>query len=171
MEVFWSLRMNDGHDSYPMGYRHQHDHDLALFKREHPEYLMGEPEDWEKYSDGLRRSWSHLDFKYPEVREHIFALIQEVSQNYDVDGIEMDFFRTPLYFTPTLDGVPVEEQHVEMMTDFMRRVQLPDIDILTTKVSKKGDCTGHNKKYLLLLWAERMAPPSTVQGRKPTRRP
>ena len=123
MEVFWSLRMNDGHDSYPMGYRHQHDHDLALFKREHPEYLMGEPGDWEKYPDGPRHAWSHLDFSYPEVRDHIFALIQEVAQNYDVDGVEMDFFRTQRYFTPTLDGVPVAEQHLEMMTDLVRRVR------------------------------------------------
>ena len=123
MEPFWSLRMNDDHDSYPMGYRHQHDHDLAAFKREHPEYLMCEPADWEKYPEGPRHTWSSLDFSYPEVREHVFSLIQEVAQNYDVDGLELDFFRSPPYFAPTRDGLPVEEQHVAAMTDLVRRVR------------------------------------------------
>jgi hypothetical protein len=123
MEVFWSLRMNDDHDSYPMGYRHQHDHALALFKREHPEYLMGEPADWEKYPEGPRHTWSSLDFSYPEVREHVFSLIREVAQNYDVDGVELDFFRSPPYFAPTRDGLPVEEQHLAAMTDLVRRLR------------------------------------------------
>lgn len=56
---------------------------------------MGEPSDWEKYSGEPRQSWSSLDFSYPEVREHVFSLIQEVAQNYDVDGVELDFFRSP----------------------------------------------------------------------------
>jgi len=29
---------------------------------------------------------------------------------------------------------------------FRCSVQLPDIDIPTTKVSEKGDCAGHNRK-------------------------
>ncbi len=147
MEAFWSLRMNDDHDSYPMGYRHQHDHDLAAFKREHPEYLMGEPADWEKYPEGARhtgssnRSWSSLDFSYPEVREHVFSLIREVAQNYDVDGVEMDFFRAPPYFVPTRDGLPVEEQHLAAMTDLVRRV------------SKMADEVGQQRGRALLLAA------------------
>jgi hypothetical protein len=41
MEGFWSLRMNDTHDSWPGGSAFLVD-GLAPFKREHPECLMGE---------------------------------------------------------------------------------------------------------------------------------
>ena len=59
LEVFWSLRMNDAHDSYPPGTRPWSSQDLASFKREHPEYMMGELDDWYKYPDGPRpcRHW------------------------------------------------------------------------------------------------------------------
>ena len=117
MEAFWSLRMNDGHDSYPMGSR-RWTYGLAPFKRDHPEYMMGQPDDW-----GSKHAWSSLDFSFPEVREHIFSLIQEVCQGYDIDGVEMDFLRHYPYFRETLDWVPVEQRHLEMMTDLVRRVR------------------------------------------------
>ena len=119
IEAFWSVRMNDTHDSYPAGpWRYG----LAPFKREHSEYMMGEPDDWERYPEGPRHEWSSLDFSYPEVREHIFSLIQEVCQGYEVDGVELDFLRHPKYFAPTVDGLPAEEQHLEIMTDLVRRI-------------------------------------------------
>ncbi len=45
MELFWSLRMNDAADSFPEGSR-RWTFALDHFKREHPEYVMGEPEEW-----------------------------------------------------------------------------------------------------------------------------
>jgi hypothetical protein len=122
MEAFWSLRMNDVHDSFPMGPR-TWSRGLGLFKRDHPEYLMGEPADWEKYPTGPKHQWSSLDFSFPEVREHILMLIQEVCQGYDVDGLELDFLRHANFFRPTRDGNPVEEQNLELMTDLVRRVR------------------------------------------------
>ncbi len=122
MEAFWSLRMNDVHDSYPMGSR-RWTYGLAPFKRDHPEYMMGEAEDWEKYPDSRKRYWSALDFSFSEVREHYFSLIEEVAQNYDVEGIELDFLRAYPYFPPTMDMLPVKQQHLEMMTDLVRRVR------------------------------------------------
>ena len=119
MEGFWSLRMNDTHDSWPGGSNFLVD-GLAPFKREHPECLMGEPPDPEK--DTEKKIWSAVDFSYPVAREHIFSLIQEVCQGYDVDGVELDFLRSPNYFPPTEDGLPVEEEHLEAMTDLVRRV-------------------------------------------------
>ena len=121
-EVFWSLRVNDNHDAPPKGY-HRLYTGLDPFKQDHPHCLMGEPEDWDRYPSGLRRAWTSLDFSYPEVREHIFSLIEEVCQGYDVDGVELDFLRDPVFFAPTRDGNPVELQHVEMMTDLVRRVK------------------------------------------------
>ena len=121
MEAFWSLRMNDGHDAHPPGTR-RWTYGLAPFKRDHPEYLMGEPEDWDKYEDG-RRSWSHLDFSLPEVREHIVAVIEEVCRGYDVDGVELDFLRSYPYFRETREMLPAHEDHLAMMTDLVRRVR------------------------------------------------
>ena len=123
LEIFWCLRMNDGHDAYPAGTR-RWTYGLDPFKRDHPEYLMGEPGDWDKYPDSSpRHAWSCLDYGRPEVRDHIFELIREVCEAYDVDGVEMDFFRAARFFRPTLDDQPVEQEHLDMMTDLMRRIR------------------------------------------------
>ena len=122
IEAFWSLRMNDTHDSYPAGARRWL-RGLAAFKREHPEYCMGEEGDWEKHYGTSRQCWASLDFSIPEVREYTYSLIAEVAPSYDVDGIELDFLRDPQYFRPTLDLLPVEPHHVEVMTDLVRRVR------------------------------------------------
>ncbi len=123
LEIFWSLRMNDRHDSYPAGSR-RWTYGLSPFKRDHPEYLFGVPEDWNKYGKhSPRRLWSGLDFSFPEVREHIFRLIQEVCEGYDIDGVEMDFFRHPPYFPPGLDDQPAGPEHLDMMTGLVRRIR------------------------------------------------
>jgi hypothetical protein len=122
MEGFWSLRMNDAHDSYPMGMR-RWTYGLAPFKRDHPQYMMGEPEDWERCAGGPRQAWSHLDFDLPQVREHVFALIEEVYQGYDVDGVELDFLRSSPYFRESLDGLPVAPEHLDLLTELVRRVR------------------------------------------------
>ena len=121
IEVFWSLRMNDAADSFPKGSR-RWTYPLDHFKRKHPEYVMGEAGEWIERTVH-NKYWSYLDFSYQQVREHIFSLIQEVAQNYDVDGIEMDFFKNFPYFRETLDWLPVEQQHLDMMTDLVRRVR------------------------------------------------
>ena len=111
--------MNDTHDSWPGGSNFLVD-GLAPFKRDHPEFLLGQAGDREK--DPESKVWSSVDFSYPEVRKHIFSLIQEVCHGYDVDGVELDFLRSPRYFLPTLDELPVEEEHLDAMTDLVRRV-------------------------------------------------
>ena len=122
MEAFWSLRMNDAHDSHPPGTR-RWTYGLAPFKQNHPECLMGNPKDWEKYQDGPKKAWSHMDFGFPEVRAHVFGVIQEVCQGYDVDGVELDFLRSFPYFRETLEMRPAAEEHVGMMTDLVRQVR------------------------------------------------
>ncbi len=122
LEVFWSLRMNDTHDAHPKGYRSNYC-GVAPFKTENPHYLLGEADDWYKYPGEPRQWWTSLDFTYPEVREHIFSLIEEVCRGYDVDGVELDFLRHPTFFPPTLDGNPVDPDQVEMMTDLVRRIR------------------------------------------------
>jgi hypothetical protein len=40
-----------------------------------------------------------------------------------VDGVELDFFRHPVYFKPQMTGHPVEQEHCDHMTDLLRRVR------------------------------------------------
>lgn len=57
-------------------------------------------------------------------------MFNEICRGYEVDGLELDFWRWPILFKPTLDGLPVEAKHVELMNEFMRRVrkQLKEIE-------------------------------------------
>ena len=121
LEVFWSLRMNDTHDAHPENYRTRY-YGIAPFKLDHPEYMMGEPADWDRH-EGIKRQWTSLDFTYPEVRGHLFALVEEVCRGYDVDGVELDFFRDPNFFPPTMEGDPVGAEQIELMTGLVRRIK------------------------------------------------
>ena len=119
MEFFASFRMNDNHESVPsLG------GDMAIWKRQHPEYLMGVSADWETYPYSSPRAWwTTKNYEIPEVRDRQFLVIQEICENYDVDGIELDWWRDPIAFRPSLDLQPVEPRHIAMMNDFMRRVR------------------------------------------------
>ncbi len=94
------------------------------WKRDHPEYLLGEPEDWEKYPyTDPRKWWAGLDFEHHEVRDYIARIFEDVCLRYDIDGVDMDFFRSPRYFSPTTDGLPVSAEHVAAMNDLMREIR------------------------------------------------
>ena len=119
IEYFWSLRMNDIHCSLP-GETWR----LGRWKHEHPEYLLGEPADWGRYpGHDPRKWWTAMDFAVPGVRDHQFGIIEEVCQRHDVDGIDLDWGRSPLFFRPTLELKPVEDEHLDMMNDFVRRIR------------------------------------------------
>ena len=117
MEVFWSYRMNNIEDSFsPWA--------LSRWKREHPEHVLGKPEDWEKYEyPDPRKWWAGLDFEHAEVRTYILRIFEDVCQRYDVDGVDMDFFRHPRFFRPTTDGLPVTAEHVAAMNDLVRNIR------------------------------------------------
>jgi hypothetical protein len=117
MEVFWSYRMNNPECSFAPW-------SLSRQKRQHPEYIMGVKEDWGKYPVTDPKAWWTLsDYEKPEVRDYIVRIFEDVCQRYDVDGIELDFIRHPLFFRPNLEGKPVEPRHVAMMTDMVRRIR------------------------------------------------
>ena len=115
-EVFWSMRMNDTHDV-----AHRPDKPYFLFpplKEEHPEWLVGNPVDRTPYG-----RWSSVDYAQPEIRDLAFRYIEEVCDNYDVDGIELDFFRHLCYFKSTAGGSKASDEERAMMTDLIRRVR------------------------------------------------
>jgi hypothetical protein len=123
LEIFWSLRMNDGHDSYPAT-SSRGTYGIAPFKRDHPECLFGVPDDFEKFrrvSD--RQMWACVDYACPEVREHVFRLVEEVCEGYDIDGVELDFLRRLPLFRHSLDDRPATPEHLEMITALLRRIR------------------------------------------------
>ena len=79
--------MNDTHDgSYreygPIIFR------ASKLKNDHPEYLLGTSGKHPKIG-----SWTAVDYGRPEIRELAFRYVEEVCQNYDVDGIDLDFLQ------------------------------------------------------------------------------
>lgn len=116
MESFWSMRMNDTHDA-----AHTPDNPYYLFpqlKKDHPEWLIGNHVDRTAHG-----RWSSVNYALPEIRELAFRYIEEVCQNYDVDGVEMDFFRHLTYFASVANGGNASDEEREMMTDLMRRIR------------------------------------------------
>jgi hypothetical protein len=116
IECFWSMRMNDTHDA-----AHRPDKPYFLFpplKAEHPEWLVGEP---------VKRTpfgrWSSVDYGRPEVRQLAFRYLEEVCRGYDVDGIELDFFRHLCYFKSVAQGGKASAAERDAMTELIRRVR------------------------------------------------
>jgi len=116
LEIFWSMRMNDTHDV-----EHRPDKPYFLFpplKSEHPDWLVGDP---------VRRTrcgrWSSVDYARPEIRDLAFRFLEEVCLNYDVDGVELDFFRHLCYFKEVASGGKASRDDCDKMTDLLRRVR------------------------------------------------
>ena len=110
---FWlSCRMNEIHedDDRFMVVR-------SLFKEKHPELLHGKDFHPEAIYAPLK-GWSYAwDYGKEEVRNHFLALFNEWLQ-YDIDGIEMDFCRSPCLFPPGNEpaGAP-------LLTDFVTKLR------------------------------------------------
>jgi hypothetical protein len=119
IEVFWSFRLNDTHDGStadygPIMFR------ANRLKREHPEWLIGTPQQKPKFG-----AWSAVDFTRPEIRELAFRFVEEVCRNYDVDGVEIDFFRHPVFFKRAAQaGVECDDEERRLMTELMSRIRV-----------------------------------------------
>ncbi len=92
-----SFRLNDKHDV------HEHEGQYGSFRRDHPEWRFAE---------------NSMDYAVPQVRQHILSVVEELTERYDIDGIDFDFMRHPLYFR---DGQV--EANTPVMTDFVREVR------------------------------------------------
>jgi len=105
MDFFAGIRMNDVHhaqwDWHPR------------FWVEHPEFRIGDQPEYRIPRAGFRapggqfqsqiddRLPAALDYTHDEVRAYMLALIEEMARAYDVQGIELDFTRHPLFFKPS----------------------------------------------------------------------
>ncbi len=106
-----SIRMNDlhGHRNFTGSFFNH-----PLLKRpemrlHHSTYpgMAGDP----TYREGL-------NYELPEVRDLMFAQIREVVEDYDFDGLELDWWRQPLCCEPN-----ASEATVAMMTDWFRGIR------------------------------------------------
>lgn len=113
IEILWSFRMNDTHDYNPKNRMFFSD-----FKKEHPETMFGTDEAPPRYG-----RWSGVDYLSSVVREFALAAIDEVLANYPVDGIELDFWRHPMFFKDVAWGKEAGPEHLEVMTGFVKAVR------------------------------------------------
>ena len=113
IEIFATLRMNDIHDSSDrfsvLG---------SKFKRKHRRALFGTSRKPPPYG-----YWSGADFGWEAVRTMTFQVLEEMASNYDVDGLELDFWRHPPYFKTYAWGEPVTPAETESITRLMRQVR------------------------------------------------
>jgi hypothetical protein len=106
IKAWLTMRMNDDHGST----KHECP-SHGRFWHAHPEFRRG------MYRvDG--RGSHVFDYAHPEVREYHLALVRELLERYDMDGLELDWMRHEYYFQPGHEaaGVPV-------LNDFMRQAR------------------------------------------------
>ena len=105
IDLFVGIRLNDVHhaqwDFHPK------------FWIEHPEYRIGDHPEYRHPRCGFRepggdfqshiddRPPAALDYMHDEVRAYYLSLVEQAVSGYEVDGIELDFLRHPLFFKPT----------------------------------------------------------------------
>ncbi len=112
IEVFWSMRMNDTHDaSRPERFEGN------PFKQANQDCLLGTMDNRPRHG-----GWSAVDYGCDVVRELLYDVIEELCQNYDIDGIELDFFRHPVFFQKTGESRPVGDEERSQMTGLIRDI-------------------------------------------------
>jgi len=115
IEIFWSMRMNDIHDSYSVWYSK---YMLPAIKKKHPEFLMAD-----KYRRPMKGAWSAVDYGRAEIRDLAFRFAEEICQRYEVDGIELDFMRTPMMFKVQSNGYECTDTERDQLTGLIRRIR------------------------------------------------
>ena len=115
IEVFWSMRMNDTHDAWGGWYS---PYMVPQLKKDHPEWLVASKEHRSKVG-----GWTAVDYASPEIRDLAFRFVEEVCENYDIDGVMLDYFRHPVFFKAHAMGGRVGRKELDMMTDMMRRIR------------------------------------------------
>ena len=114
MEVWGSLRINDLHD-----YRRKLEESFEPLKAQHPEYLIGKPEDLDLPPERIERYLrTAFNFERPEVRQYRLDFIARNAAAHDFDGYELDFSRWPWNFP-----FGKERALASLMTDFIRKIR------------------------------------------------
>lgn len=126
-EFFWSNRMNDTHDE---AHRPGNPHiNWSKFKEQNPEYLFGTI--GERFPHGR---WSAVDFSHQEIRDLCVKYYREVCENYDVDGVELDFLRHLYLFENVARGDTASQEQLDMLTSLVSQIR----EVTETTGIKKG---------------------------------
>lgn len=128
LETFISFRPNEVHwiekpDEFPINLL------LSRFWREHPEWRIGKAGDElsQLHLDilGPRTSpvvagWlpGGMNFAIPEVRAQRLAQMRECCERFNIDGLDIDFQRFPMYFP-----VGEEEKNIKTMTAWIAEIR------------------------------------------------
>jgi len=120
-EIWWGLRMNEVERGdliyYEKGGASISDERNPV-KAAHPDWLI--------------RSWwwqGFYNYAIPEVRDYRLSIIREVAEQYDFDGVHLDFLRHTPFLPP---GKQWENR--EHLTSFMRDVR----EMLQTRAARRG---------------------------------
>lgn len=105
VEFVASVRMNDTHGLFPDTGQAQ----ISQFLLDHPQWTI-------RRDDGVPER--ALDYSVPQVREHRLAILRELAQNYDIDGLELDFTRWAKFFRRS--EAPFK---APLMTEFVGQVR------------------------------------------------
>ena len=107
-EIFLSLRFNDNHDNgHP-------DIMLSPFKKNNPEIMVG-------HGCNVKCCGRNAaDFAQEKVRAFVKKYVRGYMENYDLDGIEFDFFRHPQLFRTVAMGGHATAEELATMTSLMK---------------------------------------------------
>jgi len=109
---FFSYRMNDVHEAVHTGKRISPTMDPIW--RNHPEWRMAMDD---KKHPGYGGHYA-MNYLHQEVRDWYYAVIEELVENYALDGFELDFMRNPVFFPD--DNI---KEGAELMTAFVRKIR------------------------------------------------
>ena len=117
LEIFYSNRMNDCHDAFNPGI-------LYHLRSQHPEWLLGTPEEGARHEyPEFRSLWTAWNFEVDEIRQLTVEALRQVSQTYDIDGIELDFWRILCNFPESYRHEPVSARNLDRMTRMVRQIR------------------------------------------------
>ncbi len=120
MEVFVSIRVNDTHDTsyFIPGTKPPRSYLFPKWKDANPDCLFGTISNKPPFC-----AWTAVDFENPKTRAYMKQFVGEFVNNYDVDGIEYDFFRHGQIFKSVGWGAEATEAQCALMADFMSELR------------------------------------------------
>ena len=109
-EVFFSYRLNgtDMASIKPLS--------KPLLKESHPEWLI---QSWESYGNP-----GYWNFAEKGVRDYKLSILRDIAENYDYDGLEIDFARVPVNLPP---GYQWENRR--FLTKFMQSLRKMTLEV------------------------------------------
>lgn len=116
LEIFWSLRMNDIHDSGD-DEGEKFIFKMNRFKQKHPKCLLGS-NPWPTFGRP-----TSCDYSKKEVRDLVYEMVKEVCENYDIDGIHLDFCRHAIFFREPAFGMHATKEQLDMMTQLIAMIK------------------------------------------------